>query len=127
MGYDGVLYGIMYGFASFIPVIGGAIMWIPFALYEYTQGNESSAIFITLYSIIVISIFADTLVKPLIIKYISTHLLRTKVNMNEIVIFFSIIAGLATFGFWGMILGPAITSFFFALLKLIEDVQKSKL
>jgi predicted PurR-regulated permease PerM len=41
-------------------------------------------------------------------------------QLNEIVIFFAILAGLATFGFWGMILGPAITSFFLALLKLVE-------
>ena len=41
-------------------------------------------------------------------------------KMNELVIFFSIIAGLATYGFWGMILGPAITAFFLTILKLFE-------
>jgi predicted PurR-regulated permease PerM len=41
--------------------------------------------------------------------------------MNELVIFFSIIAGLSSFGFWGMILGPAITAFFLTILKLFEE------
>ncbi len=122
MGYDGVLFGIMYGFASLIPVVGGALMWLPFMIFEFSVGNNSSAIFIALYSIVVISIIADTFVKPMIIKEISIKLLKDEENqINELIIFFAIIAGLATFGFWGMILGPAITAFFLTIIKLFEQ------
>ncbi|WP_455756810.1 AI-2E family transporter [Sulfurimonas sp.] len=121
MGYNGLLFGIMYGFASLIPVVGGVLMWLPFMIYEFAVGSSSNAIFIAVYSIVVISIIADTFVKPLIIKEINTRLLKDDdTKMNELVIFFAIIAGLATFGFWGMILGPAITAFFLTLLKLFE-------
>ncbi|MEA2110623.1 MAG: AI-2E family transporter [Campylobacterota bacterium] len=126
MGYDGLLYGIIYGFASLIPVIGGALMWIPFVLYEFTQGNIESAIFIALYSIVVISIIADTFVKPMIIKYINTKMASIDAKLNEMIIFFAIIAGLTTFGFWGMIIGPAITAFFLSLLKIVELHQRKK-
>ena len=125
MGYNGLLFGIMYGFASLIPVVGGVLMWLPFMLYEFSTGNAASAIFIALYSIIVISIIADTFIKPLIIKEINNRLLKDDdTRMNEIIIFFAIIAGLATFGFWGMILGPAITAFFLTILKLFEARTK---
>lgn len=121
MGYDGLLFGIMYGFASFIPVIGGMIMWLPFMIYELSLGHTANAVFIAVYSIVVISVIADTFVKPLIIKWINAKLLKENdAKLDELVIFFSIIAGLATFGFWGMILGPAITAFFLAILKLFE-------
>lgn len=121
MGYNGLLFGIMYGFASLIPVVGGIIMWLPFMVYEFAIGNNSSAIFIALYSIVVISIVADTFIKPLIIKAINQQILEEDdTKMNELLIFFAIIAGLATFGFWGMILGPAITAFFLTILKLFE-------
>jgi len=121
MGYNGLLFGIMYGFASLVPVIGGVLMWLPFMIYEFSVGHNANAIFIALYSIIVISIIADTFVKPLIIKEINNRLLKENdAQLNELVIFFAIIAGLATFGFWGMILGPAITAFFLAILKLFE-------
>jgi len=121
MGYNGLLFGIMYGFASLIPVIGGILMWLPFMIYEFSVGNDSNAIFIALYSVIVISIIADTFIKPIIIKAINQHLLdENDTKMNELVIFFAIIAGLTTFGFWGMILGPAITAFFLTILKLFE-------
>lgn len=120
MGYNGLLFGIMYGFASLLPIVGGALMWLPFMLFELSLGHTGSAVFIALYSIIVISIIADTFVKPLIIKYINLHVVQTVAKMNELLIFFAIIAGLGAFGFWGMILGPAITAFFLALLKLVE-------
>ena len=90
-------------------------------IYEFAVGNNTSAIFIALYSIVVISIVADTFIKPLIIRWINQRILKDDdTKMNELVIFFSIIAGLATYGFWGMILGPAITAFFLTILKLFE-------
>ncbi len=125
MGYNGLLFGIMYGFASLIPVVGGILMWLPFMIYEFSIGDSSYAIFIAIYSIVVISVIADTFVKPLIIKEINMRLLKEDdARMNELVIFFAIIAGLATFGFWGMILGPAITAFFLTILKLFEARTK---
>jgi len=126
IGYNGLLFGIMYGFASLIPVVGGMIMWLPFMIYEFAIGDSSYAIFIALYSIIVISIVADTFIKPLIIKSISDKILGDNATqLNELVIFFAIIAGLSTFGFWGMILGPAITAFFLTILKLFEARMQS--
>ncbi|WP_297440662.1 AI-2E family transporter [Sulfurimonas sp.] len=125
MGYNGLLFGIMYGFASLIPVIGGMVMWLPFMIYEFSMGNNNHAIFIAVYSIVVISIIADTFIKPLIIKEINKKLLKEDdTKLNELVIFFAIIAGLTTFGFWGMILGPAITAFFLTILKLFEARSK---
>lgn len=118
-GYDGLLLGILYGFASLIPVIGGALMWIPICTYELARGNVLEAVIIASYSIIVISIIADTFIKPLIIKYINTFS-KVPTKINELLIFFAIIAGLSTFGFWGMILGPAITALFISILKLYE-------
>lgn len=121
IGYNGILFGVMYGFASLIPVIGGAVMWLPFMLFEFSLGHESNGIFIALYSVFMISIVADTFIKPLIIKEINKRLLKEDdARVDELVIFFAIIAGLATFGFWGMILGPAITALFLTLLKLFE-------
>jgi len=124
MGYNGLLFGIMYGFTSLIPIVGGALLWVPFMIYEFSYGHTANAIFIALYSIIVISIIADTLIKPIIIKEINFRIVKTEAKMNELLIFFAIIAGLGAFGFWGMILGPAITAFFLSLLKLIDQRQK---
>ncbi|MBD3809922.1 MAG: AI-2E family transporter [Sulfuricurvum sp.] len=120
MGYNGLLFGIMFGFASLIPVVGGVMMWLPFTLFELSLGNIENAIFIALYTIIIISIIADTFVKPIIIKVINQRLIKPHEKINELIIFFAIIAGLTTFGFWGMIIGPAITVLFLTLMKITE-------
>lgn len=121
MGYNGLLFGIMYGFASLIPVVGGIVMWAPFSLYEFSMGNAENAIFIALYTIVVISIVADTFIKPVIIKLINQRLIKPEQKIHELVIFFAILAGLATFGFWGMIIGPAITVLFLTLMKMTGE------
>lgn len=118
--YDGLLLGVLYGFASLIPVVGGVIMWLPLAIYEAMTGSITNAIVIAVYSILMISVFADTFAKPVIIKYINQKVVRTPTNVNEILIFFSIVAGLATFGFWGMIIGPAMVTFFISIMHLVK-------
>lgn len=118
--YDGLLLGVLYGFASLIPVVGGIIMWFPVAIYEAVTGSITNAIVIAVYSILMISVFADTFAKPIIIKYINQKVVRTPTKVNEILIFFSIVAGLATFGFWGMIIGPATVTFFISIMHILK-------
>ncbi|MEA1914470.1 MAG: AI-2E family transporter [Campylobacterota bacterium] len=124
-GYNGLLLGVLYGFASLIPVVGGVLMWAPIAIYEIANGNIREAIIITTYSIIVISIIADTFIKPIIITYINKMVVKTPSKVNEILIFFAIVAGLSTFGFWGMILGPAMVTFFLSILQLLKKYRQN--
>ena len=120
-GFNGVFFGVIYGFASLIPIIGGVIVWAPVALYVWTKIDAQTALIIVSYSIIVISIIADTFIKPIIIEIIKRDFLKSTLQINSILIFFSILAGMSTYGFWGMILGPAITSFLIAITKVYLD------
>jgi len=74
--------------------------------------------------VIVISIIADTFIKPMIIEVIKRDFLKSTLQINSILIFFSILAGMSTYGFWGMILGPAITSFLIAITKVYLDYSE---
>ncbi|MDM5271368.1 AI-2E family transporter [Sulfurovum sp. zt1-1] len=124
--FNGLLFGVIYGFASLIPIVGGAVVWVPLSLYAWTNIDGQTAFVIAVYSVIVISIIADTFVKPVIIKVIKEDLLKSTIEINEIVIFFSILAGISTYGFWGMILGPAITSFLIAITKVYIDYNEAE-
>jgi predicted PurR-regulated permease PerM len=121
-GFNGLLLGTIYGFASLIPIIGGAVVWIPVSLYAWSFNDDSTAITIAIYSVVVISIIADTFIKPMIIKYIKEDILHSSIKINEILIFFSILAGMSSYGFWGMILGPAITAFLIAITKVYIEL-----
>jgi predicted PurR-regulated permease PerM len=123
-GYNPLLFGILYGFSSLIPVIGGMLMWLPILIYEFSNGNFANGIIIMIYSIVIIAFVADTIIKPAVIRYIHLRVMNSQVYVNELLIFFSMIAGLSTFGFWGMILGPAIMTLFLSLVKLYEKMYK---
>jgi len=125
-GFNGLAFGVIYGFASLIPIVGGAIVWVPLSLYAWSEIDTQTAITIAAYSVIVISIIADTFVKPIIIKVIKEDLLENTTNINEFVIFFSILAGMGSYGFWGMILGPAITTFLFATAKIYIEYNTAQ-
>ena len=124
-GYNSYLLAVFYGFASLIPIVGGSLVWLPVAGYELYLENYTNAIIITLYSIIIIATLADNGVKPFIITFINRVLIKTPVQINEMLIFFAIIAGLTSFGFWGIVLGPAITALFIALLRIYKTLLSS--
>ena len=123
-GYNGLMFGILYGFSSLIPLVGGIIMWLPLSLHQFALGNTSAAITIALYSIIMISIIADTFIKPIIIGYIDKLAGKKDIYINELLIFFSIVAGLSSYGFWGMILGPAVLTLLISLLNIYPNIGK---
>lgn len=124
-GYDGFLLGVLYGIASLVPVVGGAIVWIPVAFYQLYLGDTQGAIFIAVYGAIFIGIFIDNIIKPILIGLIGKHLLHSEVRINEMFIFFAILAGLSVFGFSGIVIGPAATALFIALLRIYDTNFKN--
>ncbi|ACM92869.1 acid membrane antigen A [Nautilia profundicola AmH] len=120
-GFNFFFFTIMYAFSSLIPVIGGVIMWGPVSLYLYSIGNTTGAVVVALYSIIVISIIADTFIKPIIIEFVKKTF-DADTELNSLLIFFSIVAGLSSFGLWGIIIGPAVTAMFISILRFYEKI-----
>lgn len=122
-GYDGFLMGILFSFTSLIPIVGGALVYVPVSIFEFANGNIGTAIIILLYSIVFISTIVDNFFKPFVIKYINSKLVDKPAKIDEMLIFFAMIAGISTFGFWGIILGPAIVTFFVASIKVFITLQ----
>lgn len=120
-GYDGVFFGMIYGVASLVPIVGGGLVWLPIALYEFYLDNTFAAIFIAIYALAICAVLIDNVIKPILIGIINKKVLKTSVHINELVIFFAILAGLTSFGFWGIFLGPAITALFISLLRIYKQ------
>ena len=91
---------------------------MPLCIYELSVSGWINAIIIAVYTIVVISTLADNFIKPLIIKFISHKLIGDETRINELLIFFSMMAGLSSFGFWGIVLGPAILTLFIASFRV---------
>ena len=126
-GYDGVFWGVIFAVSSLIPAVGGLLVYVPVSLYEFASHSLTNALCILIYSVLVISLIADTFVKPLIIKWINERLVKTPTKINELLIFLAMLAGISSFGFWGIILGPAILTFFISTIKMYVILKEKNL
>lgn len=119
-GYDPLLLGLMIAVTSVIPIVGTALIFIPVALNEFFSGNAMNALIIFIYSWAMLSFFIDNIVRLIILQQLNHLLSQGRKSINDFLIFFAILAGLATFGFWGFILGPAIVAFAVTLLRMLR-------
>lgn len=103
------------GFASFIPVVGTALIWIPAAIYLFLTGDTTWAIFLTVWSVIIVGSI-DNLLRPL--------LMQGSAGMNTLMIFFSLLGGLHLFGLIGLIYGPLIFAVTMVLFNIYEEEFK---
>lgn len=123
-GYNALLLGFLTGIASIIPVVGTALVWVPVAVHEYLQGNMMNVLIISIYSYAMMAFFIDNIVKLVILNFVNRTLSHGKRRINEFVIFFAIVGGLATFGFWGIIVGPAIVAFAVTTLRTMRKSNR---
>ncbi|EOC1850592.1 AI-2E family transporter [Vibrio parahaemolyticus] len=114
-GFPGLFWGTMMGFASFIPVVGTALIWIPAAAYLFLTGDMTWAIFLTAWSVVIVGSI-DNLLRPL--------LMQGSAGMNTLMIFFSLLGGLHLFGLIGLIYGPLIFAVTMVLFNIYEEEFK---
>lgn len=96
---------------AFIPAVGAGAVCLFVALLVYLTGHPYAALFLALWGLVVVSL-VDNLIKPLLIK--------SGMQMNGAVVFFSLIGGLAAFGAPGLLLGPLIVTLLLALLRIYQ-------
>jgi predicted PurR-regulated permease PerM len=106
-----VVWGISIFIASFIPLLGTFIVWGPIAGYLFLQGLFLKGTILVLVGILGISM-ADNILRPIIIK--------GKVQMPTLVIFFSILGGIKLFGFIGFIMGPLVLALFMSIVEVFR-------
>jgi predicted PurR-regulated permease PerM len=100
-----MLLGLLTFFLSIVPM-GTLLIWIPAALWLYTQDNIGMAIFLTSWGLLVSSI--DHFIKPYLISRGGT--------LPLLLVFMGVIGGLFAFRFIGVFLGPVILAVAYALL-----------
>ncbi len=123
-GYNALLLGFLAGITSIIPLLGTALVWLPIALGEYFAGHTMNAIIIALYSWAMMSFFIDNVVKLIILNFINRSMSGGEVKTHEFIIFFAIVGGLASFGFWGFLIGPALVAFAITTFRTLRKLSR---
>lgn len=109
VGLPGLFWGTMMAFASFIPAVGTALIWLPTSLYLLLTGEWGWALFMAIWGAVVVGSI-DNFLRPLLMQGSS--------GMNTLLIFLSLLGGIQLFGLIGVIYGPIIFALTLVLLKL---------
>ncbi|HVN24401.1 MAG TPA: AI-2E family transporter [Syntrophorhabdales bacterium] len=102
-----VLWGMAMSITSFIPVVGCALVWVPAALYLVVEGLVTKAIILAAIGVFAIST-VDNVLRPIII--------RGRVSMPLVLVFFSVFGGIQVFGLLGLVLGPLVVAIFVSVV-----------
>ncbi|TCI04695.1 AI-2E family transporter [Corallincola luteus] len=109
-GFPALFWGTMMAFASLIPFVGTALIWVPAAIYLFVTGETGWGIFMVVWGVVVVGSI-DNFLRPLFMQGAS---------MSTVVVFFSLLGGLQVFGLIGLLYGPLIFSITLVLFHLYE-------
>lgn len=111
-GFAGLFWGTMFAFASFIPIVGTALIWIPATAFLLITGDTGWGVFLAIWSIAFVGSI-DNILRPL--------LMQGSAGMNTLMIFFSLLGGIHLFGLIGLIYGPLIFAITIVLFNIYEE------
>ncbi|OGY87440.1 MAG: hypothetical protein A2233_00810 [Candidatus Kerfeldbacteria bacterium RIFOXYA2_FULL_38_24] len=112
-----VFWALIMIVMSIIPAVGSFIILYPAALYLIIIGHVWQALVIIIGSVLIG--FIDNLLRP--------PLVGKDMELPPLIIFFATIGGLSVFGISGVVIGPIIAAFFFAVLEMYEHKYKKEL
>jgi predicted PurR-regulated permease PerM len=110
-----LFWGVVAAFASLVPLVGAALVWVPVALHFLVIGSWGKALFLALWGVIVVGM-ADNIIRPWVIS--------GRTSMSTLAVFFALIGGLNAFGLIGLIAGPLVFTLVMALYRIMDEVRR---
>lgn len=130
----GAIQGILNGFAfwvvgipavafwtvvmillSVLPMVGGALIWVPACLVLVAKGALGKALFVALFCAL-ISGSVDNVLRP--------RLVGRDTKLHELVVLFSTLGGLLVIGPFGFVLGPVMAGLFVTVWHLFGAASR---
>jgi predicted PurR-regulated permease PerM len=113
-----LLLALAAAFASIIPVVGAALIWVPIAIYLLLTGSVWKGVFLLIWGLVVVSSI-DNVLRPWVVG--------GRVELHPLVLLFFIFGGVEAFGFLGLFLGPVVASVLAALFDILrEELKEAK-
>jgi predicted PurR-regulated permease PerM len=111
-------WGLVMALLSVLPVLGAFVIWVPVAVALALQGHWGRALLLTGWGILI--------VHP-IDNFLGPVLVGTKLRLHTLLIFFSVIGGLAAFGAPGIVLGPVTVAIAVSLFDIWQRRREDEL
>ena len=110
--HDVILVGILTCFATVIPVVGTALVWVPVAILLAIKGHWFGAVGIMAYGVLVVA-QSDNLTRFILQKKMA--------DIHPLITIFGVVIGISMFGFMGVIFGPLILSLFVLFVNMFKQ------
>lgn len=104
-----LLWGVMMGLLSLLPIVGAALVWLPVALYFLVIGAVWQGLALIAWGLLVVGL-ADNLLRPMLVG--------RDTQLPDAVVMITTLGGIAVFGLHGLVLGPVIAALFVAVWQL---------
>jgi predicted PurR-regulated permease PerM len=110
-----LFWGVMMAFLSLLPVVGSWPVWIPAAIWLFSTGHSGRAlVLIAICGGIASTI--DNILRPI--------LLGGRSSLNALLVFVSVLGGIAVFGVLGVVLGPVVVATSVGILDAYSGKEK---
>ena len=107
-----VLWGVLMAVFSLLPAVGGAIVWVPAAVYLAISGAWVKALILVGVGAGIMGT-VDNALRPILVG--------RDAGMPDYMILLSTLGGLATFGFSGLVMGPVVAGLFLTVWEIFTE------
>src|SRR5687768_11321844 len=115
-----VTWAVVTALASFVPVIGTAVVWVPVSGYLLIDGHPVRAVLLAVYGVLIITSLADYVIRPRIVG--------SRGHGHPLLTLIALLGGIEVFGLAGLIVAPIVMSVFVAAFRLYErEVRSGKM
>ena len=104
-----MLWGVVMGLLSLVPVLGAFVVWLPAALFLLLDGSWGKAVILSAWGFMIVGTI-DNLLRPVLVG--------NRLRIHTVPVFLSVVGGLVQFGASGLVLGPAILAATTVLLEI---------
>jgi len=116
LGVDSPLFwGVVAAVFALIPLVGTAVVWIPAAIYLVASGSWVKGVILVGWGALVVGT-VDNILRPILI--------RGRVQMHPLLIFFAVFGGVSVFGFLGLFIGPVILALTVTTLGMLREESR---
>jgi predicted PurR-regulated permease PerM len=96
-----IFWAVVMAFFALLPMVGSWIIWVPAALWLFTQGHIGGGVTLAI---------ACGLVAGSIDHFVRPILLSGRARMSPLLVLISVLGGISVFGMLGIVLGPIVVA-----------------
>lgn len=115
---NAVFWGVLMIVLSILPLIGGALIWVPACIILFATGAVTKAIVLALFCALIVG-SVDNILRP--------WLVGRDTKMHDLIILFSTLGGLMAIGPMGFIIGPLLAGLFVTTWQIFGIAYREQL